>query len=51
MFKVVEYLMDGRIVIHGYDDTIDNARLRYNHVMTMGRTESFSYVAIKKASL
>lgn len=50
MFKVVEYLSDDRIIIHGYDDNIHDAQLRYDYVTTMGRTESFSYVAIEKAS-
>lgn len=51
MFKVVEYLIDGREIIHGYDNSFHNAQLRYDYVLTMGRVESFSVVKIEKASL
>ena len=50
MFKVVEYLANGRTIIHGYDDNLRDAELRYNHVLTMGRVESFSIIVIEKAS-
>ncbi len=50
MFKVVEYLVDGRTVIHGYDDNLHDAELRYDNVLVMSRVESFSIVAIEKAS-
>lgn len=50
MFKVVEYLTDGRAIIHGYDENLHDAELRYDHVLTMGRVESFSIVVIEKAS-
>ncbi len=50
MFKVIEYLSDGRFIIHGYDETRHNAELRYDWVTTMGRCESFSFVVIEEVT-